>query len=138
MTPAAVLAIAMQCLSPQLAPIASGIAMHESNGNPNAINHNANGTYDRGLAQINDVNLKWLGLTPITVMDPCNNLRAAIKVLFVRYNGNPPDAVKVAYAAGVMSKIPDIALPAPLPPCAPAWDAWALALCSPTSSTKGN
>lgn len=106
MTVSAVTALAMQCLPPSLAPIAVGIALHE---NPRldtaAVYHNKNGTDDRGLTMINDVNLGWLKLTPQTVFEPCANLRASIKVLFARYNGNPPDAVKRAYADGVMSRI---------------------------------
>lgn len=127
------MAIALQCLPASLAPIAAGIALHE---NPKldrqAVNRNANGTSDYGLAQINSANFGWLSKsmqTPVnerTIFDPCINLQAAMRVLFVRYNGNPPDVVKAAYAAGVMANIPAdtvgaaSAAPAPAPVSAPA------------------
>jgi hypothetical protein len=38
-------------------------------------------------------------------MDPCRNFAAGAKVLFAKYNGNPPDVVKSAYAADVMARI---------------------------------
>lgn len=106
LTPAAVLSIAMQCLPPALAPVAAGIAQHE---NPRldteTINHNGNGTSDYGLAQINTVNLGWLGLTPRTVLEPCANLKAAVAVLFARYNGNGTSHQKATYAAGAIARI---------------------------------
>ena len=106
MTEAAVMALALTCLPPSLAPIAVGIAKHE---NPRldttALNHNVNGTVDYGLGQINTVNLGWLGLTPQTVLDPCLNLKAAIRVMFARYNGNPPPAVKASYSAGLLARV---------------------------------
>ena len=73
-----------------------------------------------GLSQVNDVNLGWTGLSPQTALDPCANFRAGAKVLFAKYNGNPPDAVKAAYAQRVISAIPapePAALPAPTPTC---------------------
>jgi type IV secretion system protein VirB1 len=40
---------------------------------------------DIGLAQINNRNLKWLGLTVEEVLDPCLNLNAGAKVLKLFY-----------------------------------------------------
>lgn len=107
LTIAAAMAIASQCaaLPPAMAPVMIGIAQHESGLDPNARHLNPNGTWDYGLAQINTVNLGWLGLTSITVMEPCANLVAGARVLFAKYNGNPPAGVKAAYSASVMSKL---------------------------------
>lgn len=105
--------------------------------------------YDAGLLGINRRQFERHHLTPAIAFDQCRNMAAGAEHLtddyqaavwamaHNRYNCGG-FACSPAYANAVMSKIPDIALPAPLPPCAPAWDAWALALCSPTSSTKGN
>jgi hypothetical protein len=138
-TSAAAMALALQCVPPSLAPIAAGIALQE---NPKldlqAVNHNVNGTFDYGLAQINSANFAWLSQsmrTPVnerTIFDPCINLQAAMRVLFARYNGNPTDAVKAAYAAGVMAKIPTGAEAPPRQPETnetppPAWDMEAVA-----------
>jgi hypothetical protein len=106
MTPAAVLALALTCptLPVSLAPVMVGIAMHENPQlDPRAINHNKNGTDDLGLAQVNTINLGWTNLKD--PFDPCQNLTAASKVLFSKYNGNPPDGVKALYAAGVMARL---------------------------------
>jgi hypothetical protein len=80
------LGLALKCLPPALAPIAAGIALHE---NPKldmqAVNHNANGTRDYGLAQINSANFGWLSVsmhTPVnerTIFDPCINLQASMQ-----------------------------------------------------------
>jgi type IV secretion system protein VirB1 len=43
------------------------------------IAHGAN--IDLGLAQINSKNLRWLGLSPSALFDPCTNLAAAAAVL---------------------------------------------------------
>ena len=138
MTPALALTIALQCVGPSLAPVAVGIAKHESGLNPLAINHNANGTTDYGIAQINGSNFSWLSVslhTPVnarTVMDPCLNLQAAMRVLFAKYQGNPPDLVKAAYAADVVAKIPSEPTPEQQidstdPPPPPSWDLEAVA-----------
>jgi hypothetical protein len=140
MTPALALAIAVQCVGPLLAPVAVGIAKHESSLNETATHRNVNGTTDYGLGQINSSNFAWLSLSlqttvdARTVMDPCLNMRAAMRVLFARYNGNPPDIVKAVYAADVIAKIPGDIAPASSPPllCAPVWDAWATAACTQT------
>jgi hypothetical protein len=105
MTTAAVLALANTCVGPSLAPIMTGIAQHESGLDPTIVHHNANGTVDVGLAQVNSANFGWLGLTMQTALDPCSNLAAGARVLLVRYNGNPPDTVKAAYASAVTARI---------------------------------
>lgn len=112
LTTAAALAIAVKCVGPALAPIAVGVALHE---NPRldieVVNHNRNGTDDHGLAQINDVNFGWLSQAlhqPInaqTILDPCTNFKASMAVLFAKYNGNPPDAIKATYAEGAMRRV---------------------------------
>lgn len=55
--------------------------MSESGGRADAVNRNANGTADYGLAQINSTNLAWLGETPRTIMDPCHNVAAMARFL---------------------------------------------------------
>ena len=97
---------ANHCVPPPLAPIMIGIAQHESGLDPAAVHRNANDTIDVGLAQVNSANFGWLGLTMATAFDPCRNLAAGARVLFAKYNGNPPDAGKAAYAEGVLSAIP--------------------------------
>jgi Transglycosylase SLT domain len=105
LTAQAALAIALKCLPPAVAPVMVGIAQHESGLDPSAVHHNANGTTDWGLAQVNSSNFSWTGLTPNTALDPCANLRAGAMVLFAKYNGNPPAAVKIAYANDVMRRL---------------------------------
>jgi hypothetical protein len=107
MTAQALLAFiaAHNCVSPSLAPVMVGIAMHESKLDPWRIHKNENGTFDVGLAQINSSNFGWLGLTMETALDPCRNLAAGAAVLLARYNGSPPDAVKAKYAAGALAQI---------------------------------
>jgi hypothetical protein len=56
------------------APIAAAIAMAESAGNPNATNHNTNGSVDRGLWQINSVHGAQ------STLDPLANARAAVAI----------------------------------------------------------
>jgi len=161
LTPAAALAIAVRCVGPALAPVMVGVAEHESGLQPFAIHDNATGRsyspdtqaeairiasalisaghdIDAGIGQVNVRNWSWLGLTMQTALDPCRNLAAGARVLLVKYNGNPPDAGKIAYASDVLSRIGSVDVPGPPapsgppppPPCAPAWDAWALAACS--------
>jgi hypothetical protein len=141
LAPQVALAIALKCLPPALAPIAAGIALHENPKlDPQAVSHNANGTSDYGLAQINSANFAWLSQsmqTPVnvrTIFDPCINLQASMRVLFARYNGSPPDPVKAAYAADVMARIPPGAEPRAErqqvdsdDPQPPAWDLEAVA-----------
>jgi hypothetical protein len=93
-----------------------GFAISESGLNTEARHQNPNGTWDYGLAQINSSNLHWLGLTPETVMEPCANLTAGVKVVFAKYNGNPPDEVKAIYAQRVMTNVGIVAGTPPSPP----------------------
>lgn len=141
MTREALLAIALhQCPSlpmPEvLGPIMVGIALHENHTlDPLAINHNANGTDDKGVAQVNTTNFGWTGLQDWR--DPCQNLTAAAKVLFARFNGNPPPALKALYAAGVFSELQSLkpaaaaAQAITIPPTliCPQFDMWARRAC---------
>jgi hypothetical protein len=111
----AALAIAMKCLPPAVAPIMVGIAQHESGLDPAAVHHNANGTDDVGIAQVNTANFAWTGLTWQTALQPCASFRAGAMVLFARYNGNPPAPVKTAYANDVMNRLRSLADTAPAP-----------------------
>ena len=54
--------------------MAAEIAMAESGGNPNATDHDSNGTADRGLFQINST---WGSLS---VYDPLGNAQAAVSI----------------------------------------------------------
>jgi type IV secretion system protein VirB1 len=45
--------------------------------------------FDAGLAQINVRNWSWLGLTPETVFNPCENLKAAQRVLLDCFDRAP-------------------------------------------------
>jgi hypothetical protein len=103
----AAIALALSCgIPPSLAPVIVGIAQHESGLNPNAINHNPNGTDDIGLAQINTSNFSWLGIHSVAeALDPCVSLTGGLRVLFARYNGTPPPTVAKAYAASVWSRV---------------------------------
>jgi hypothetical protein len=96
---------ANNCVPAALAPIMVGIAQHESGLDPATVHHNANGTIDVGIAQVNSANFGWLGLTMATAFDPCRNIAAGARVLFAKYNGNPPDSIKAAYSADVIAKI---------------------------------
>jgi hypothetical protein len=82
LTGAALAALIAQCAGPN-APIdlLTRIVVHESGGNPSATKLNANGTTDYGLAQINSSNLAWLGETPTSIMNPCQNIAAEIRIL---------------------------------------------------------
>lgn len=109
MTREALLFIAMhQCptlpMPEVLGPVMVAYAQHENHPlDPLAVNHNPNGTYDMGIAQVNSRNFGWTGLKDWR--DPCQNLTAAAKVWFARYNGNPPDELKALYAAGMFAKL---------------------------------
>lgn len=54
---------------------------------------NTNGSRDYGVAQINENNFGWLGLTYQTAMDPCHSLHAAAQYLvsMSRYNTGDPN-----------------------------------------------
>ncbi len=58
-----------------------GIAQHESGLDPLATHKNTNGSVDYGLMQVNSANFVWLGLTPVTALDPCVSIRAGAAVL---------------------------------------------------------
>jgi len=103
---AAALSIAMGCgMSDTLARHAAAIALRE---NPrldmHAVNHNTNGSTDFGLTQVNTINFGWLSLAmhklinAQTILDPCTNLEAGLRVEFVRFNGNPPPSIAAAYS----------------------------------------
>jgi hypothetical protein len=113
----AALAIALKCLPPAVAPVMVGIAQHESGLDPAAVRHNPNGTADVGIAQVNTSNFGWTGLTWQTALEPCANFRAGAMVLFAKYNGNPPDAVKAAYANDVLQRLQAPAAAPASPPC---------------------
>ena len=117
--PAAAMGLALQCVGPSLAPVMVGIAQHESGLDHFAIHHNANGTVDVGLAQVNSANFAWLGLTLQTALDPCRNLAAGARVLLAKYNGNPSDSVKTAYATAVTADIRDLGDAPSAPPSSP-------------------
>jgi len=56
------------------AVMAAAIAMAESGGNSSAVNHNSNGTTDRGLWQINSIH------GSLSTFDPVANARAAVQI----------------------------------------------------------
>jgi hypothetical protein len=114
LTVQAALAIALKCLPPAIAPIMVGIAQHESGLEPAAVHHNANGTADVGIVQVNTANFAWTGLTWQTALRPCANLRAGAMVLLARYNGNPPPMLKAAYAHDVLNRLRHLADTAPV------------------------
>jgi hypothetical protein len=155
-----------RCVSPPVAPIIVGISQPESGLDPLAIHDNQTGhayapataeeaeriaslllsqhhDLDLGIAQVNVRNFGWTGLSLHTAFLPCASFAAGAKVLFAKYNGNPPDSVKFAYAArvtrqiaaDVASRTPDGADAPPQPkqqvdptdPQPPAWDMEAVA-----------
>jgi hypothetical protein len=141
---------ANNCVPPALAPIMVGIAQHESGLDPAAVHHNANGTIDVGIAQINSANFGWLGLTMATAFDPCRNIAAGARVLLAKYNGNPPDAGKALYAASVLADIQRAGTTAvgqtatteitgnPAACSAPPWDTWAQQDCRESGEPSPN
>jgi type IV secretion system protein VirB1 len=69
---------------------------------------------DAGLMGINSSNWRWLGLSPETVFDPCQNIRAGATVLtaFSRYNtGSPTRGFRNGYVQKVIAKLHPIDLP---------------------------
>lgn len=109
---------------------------------------------DAGIMQVTDSNWRALGLTVQTVFDPAANICAGARILAdafeierraaCRYNSGQPvctdyaniidraeariDALPAAVA--VISHAPVAPPPPARPPCAPAWDAMALAHCN--------
>lgn len=111
---AALVALALQCVSPKAVDIVVGIVEHESGGNTMAMNRNKNGTIDVGLGQINSSNLDTLSVLfhrNVTISslrsEPCLNLKASEAILFIRYNGHPPAEVGASYARAVLQRIND-------------------------------
>jgi type IV secretion system protein VirB1 len=98
---------------------------------------------DLGLLQISDRQLARHHLTLATAFDECANVRAGAEHLaddyawtlaHRRYNCGGINC-GVAYAQTVTARLGAVdsvvaPTPSPPPPCAPAWDAWALAACS--------
>ena len=131
----------MMC-APTVDPVTmSAVIKQESGGNPWALNNNSTKkstifnsmadaiaaakdaigrgeSVDMGLAQINSINLKRLGLTVDQVFEPCTNLAAGARILEYGFNqtGNLPAALSMyntgkanstigqAYAQKVFSK----------------------------------
>ncbi len=125
LTEAAVLLLAAQCqcMDPALCPdgkplvpvtLIRDIAWKESRFNPLAVNHNKNGTDDRGLMQVNASNDEWLHLT--NPFDPCQSIHAAATYLasVSKYNRGPASTVFAAsYVADVVEgKRQSVAAPA--------------------------
>jgi hypothetical protein len=80
--------------------IALGIASHESGFNPNAENHNSNGTTDWGVMQLNDTTVQTMGVS--NPLDPQQNINAGVQLLanlLAQYGGNVYNALW-AYASG--------------------------------------
>ena len=80
--------------------LALGIAAHESGFNPNATNHNTNGTTDWGVMQLNDTTVQTLGVAD--PLDPQQNINAGVSLLakyLQQYNGDQTQALW-AYASG--------------------------------------
>lgn len=74
------------------------IASQESSLNPAAIHHNAGGSVDFGLTQINSIwlpHLSKFGITSTHLMDPCINLNvgAYILALSMKKHGNTWQAI---------------------------------------------
>lgn len=63
--------------SASAAPVAAAIAMAESSGNPQATNHNTNGSTDYGLWQINSVHSGQFGTPGARWYDPQYNAQMA-------------------------------------------------------------
>jgi Lysozyme like domain len=67
------------------------IMWRESKCEPGTTRRNANGTIDRGLMQINDINLGWLGQVGVTaddLLDGNENLKAA-RMLYEQLGWSP-------------------------------------------------
>jgi type IV secretion system protein VirB1 len=126
---AAAMALAAQCVPPSTAALMVGIAEHESGLVPTAIHDNISGrsyfpdtteqavviarslisighaSLDLGIAQVTTGNFGWTGLTVESAFNPCRSFAAGSAVLLARYNGNPSDAAKIAYAADVTARV---------------------------------
>jgi hypothetical protein len=87
--------------------VAAAIMKAESSGNPNAVNRNRNGTADRGLFQINDINipaLKKAGIIsgPEDLFDPTKNFQAA-RFLYDRKGWQPWDSSRKNWEGALTS-----------------------------------
>ena len=139
---------AHNCVPPKAVDVMVGVAMTESGGNSLSIHDNTGAVsftpstkaeaiklanallaihhdLDLGAGNVNVRNFGWTHLTVETAFDECRNMDAATRIMFVRYNGNPPDASKIVYAQRVMARITDDGNPKPTepaihPPDAPA------------------
>jgi hypothetical protein len=104
--PGTVLALAMQCSPVQIDPkLVLAIARVESGLNTEAKHVNSNGTVDRGLMQVNSANFSWLGLDDQSALDPCQSIRAGVRVLtsLSSYNtGKPTAGIDNGYVAHVV------------------------------------
>lgn len=71
--------------------ILRAIASVESNMNPNAINQNANGSYDYGIMQINDQwfpKLASFGIGRHNIYEPCVNIHVGAYILATNFASN--------------------------------------------------
>jgi soluble lytic murein transglycosylase-like protein len=105
MTPAQVLALALQCSSVDPHLVLS-IATQESGLQPEIVHVNRNGTRDFGLMQINETNFPLLHLTPASALDPCQSIRAAGDLIAIlsRYNSGSPTR-SIGYATQVVARL---------------------------------
>lgn len=106
--PATILALAVQCSPVRVDPnLVLAIARVESGYDASRISApNANGSRDYGLMQVNERNFSWLGLTPASALDPCQSIRAGVRVLtgLSAYNtGRPTAGIDNGYAPKVIS-----------------------------------
>ena len=100
------------------------IARTESSMNPNAINHNRNGSYDLGLMQINSIwfpILRKYGITEQKLRQPCFSIHVGAWIMAqnMKRFGNSWDAVgayntsnpvgRIAYAQKVYRNLPLLA-----------------------------
>jgi type IV secretion system protein VirB1 len=113
LTMSAFLTLANQCGEGIAPSTLANLQAHESGFNVLALNINGNGggtvkgiktksqaialaktlyerdiSFDAGIAQINSKNFKWLGVTPETVFDPCEAIKAQTRLLrsYSKYN----------------------------------------------------
>lgn len=103
-----VLALAATCQHVVAPATIAGIARHESALDPRYVNHNADGSIDAGLMQINSANWSWLGLTAETALDPCQSIRAAGSLLasYSRFNtGSPTAGIANGYAGTITASV---------------------------------
>lgn len=78
----------MASVFPEQPDVAWAIMMAESNGNPNATDHNSNGTVDRGIFQINSIHSAMVNGNLESLYDIQTNLMVA-RELFVKQGWKP-------------------------------------------------